>query len=71
MVKKSKPMNAEQFHEAISQLGMNHIDFGKLVGAHKRTVQKWYSGESAVPRHIAMLVNLMIDTKTPPEGLRP
>ena len=36
-----------------------------------RAVRRWVSGELAVPRHIALLVNLMLDTGTKPEELQP
>ena len=41
------------------------------IAATPRAVRRWVSGELAVPRHIALLVNLMLDTGTKPEELQP
>lgn len=71
MAKQPKPMDGETLHKLIKKLGFNQQSFGRCIGCQGRTVQKWTSGESAVPRHIAMLVNLMIDTEATEESLRP
>jgi hypothetical protein len=47
------------------------LRFAEIISCNNRTVRKWISGEAEVPRHIAMLINLMLDTNTKPEELRP
>lgn len=76
--KPPKPMNGAQLDAALSQLYDNpasvrarSLAFSETIGCGDRQVRKWISGEAEVPRHIAMLVNLMLDTKTKPEELRP
>jgi hypothetical protein len=43
----------------------------RAASAYDRTVRSWVSERFPVPRHIAMLVNLTIETETTEEGLRP
>jgi DNA-binding transcriptional regulator YiaG len=66
-----KPMNGAQLAERIIKLGFNQSSFARCIGSADRTVRKWVSGTDPVPRHIALLVNLMIDYDIKPEGLRP
>lgn len=44
--------------------------FARLIDVGDRTVRSWISGEYPVPKSIAMLVNLMLKTKTKPDELR-
>ena len=64
-------MNGDQLDAGITKLGFNQQSFARCIGIHGRTIQKWISGENDVPRYIAMLVNLMLDTKSTEENLRP
>lgn len=75
-----KPMTGEQLDRALIKLYDNteigssprarSIAFAETLGCQDRTVRKWVAGEAEVPRHIAMLVNLMLSTNTSPEELR-
>jgi len=67
-----KPMDGEQLDRKLVKLfGENRQTvFAELLGCGPRTVRKWCSGELEVPRHIAMLVNAMIDHNIKPEELR-
>lgn len=67
-----KPMNGEQLDRALIKLyGDNRqTAFAATIGSTPRTVRKWTGGELMVPRHIAMLVNAMIDHNIKPEELR-
>lgn len=71
--KQRGPMTGAQLDAALIVLyGENRqTAFAQTIASTPRTVRKWVSGELEVPRHIAMLVNLMIDTGTKPEWLRP
>ena len=72
-----KPMNSEQLDAALIKLfdaetpRARSLAFAKVIGCGDRTVRKWCSGELEVPRHIAMLVNLMIKHFVRPEELQP
>lgn len=71
--KQRKPMTGAQLDAALIKLyGENRqTAFAETIGATPRTVRKWISGElPVVPRYIAQLVNLMLDTNTKPESLR-
>lgn len=68
--KQPKPMTGEQFKAAIYALGFERqSDCAELIGCQPRTVRKWISGELPVPRHIALLVRLMIKYQVKPEEL--
>ncbi|MBR0741181.1 hypothetical protein JQ581_30040 [Bradyrhizobium liaoningense] len=72
--KPPEPMDGAQLDAALIQLygeASRQTAFARTIGTMPRTVRRWVSGDQPVPRHIAMLVNLMIDTKTKPEALRP
>jgi hypothetical protein len=67
-----KTMTGEEFFDKITKLGFNQQSFGRTIGVHGRTVIGWSGGRyKGVPRYIAMLVNLMIETKSGAEDLRP
>jgi DNA-binding transcriptional regulator YiaG len=44
--------------------------FARLIDVRDRTVRSWISGEFQVPKMVALLVNLMIKTKTAPDTLK-
>lgn len=75
--KQRKPMTGAQLDAALTKLfngdsqRSRSLVFAEIIGCQDRTVRKWFNGEAEVPRHIAMLVNLMLDTNTKPEELRP
>jgi DNA-binding transcriptional regulator YdaS (Cro superfamily) len=68
-------MTGEQFAAALNQLfgdrGITERNnaFANLISCAPRTVRKWVLGELPVPRHIAMLVSLMIKHQVKPEEL--
>ena len=72
-----KPMDGAQLDAALVTLFNGNsprsrsLAFAAIIGCGDRQVRKWINGEAEVPRHIAMLVNLMLDTNTKPEELRP
>jgi hypothetical protein len=70
-LKQPKPMTGAQLYAAIKKLGFNMQSFGRTIDVRGRTVQGWCGDEYPVPRVVAMLVNLMIDTEATEEHLRP
>jgi DNA-binding transcriptional regulator YiaG len=64
-------MTSKQFVKALTQLGITQMAFARLIQVNERTVRNWAGGErSDVPTNIAMLLNLMLDTKKTAEDLR-
>jgi len=51
------------------KLKISQEGFGRLVGVRGRTVRSWLSGEFPVPKVVALLVRLMLKTKTMPEAM--
>jgi len=63
-------MNSKQFTTALTRLGQTNQSFADLITTESRTVRRWASGEYPVPTPVAMLLNLMADTKSTVEDLR-
>ena len=73
-----KPLDGAQLDAALTawfptarSMRERSILFAEIISCGDRTVRKWINGELAVPVHIAMLVNLMIDHDVQPQQLRP
>jgi uncharacterized protein (DUF111 family) len=73
-------MTSDQFNAALVKLGFcamlpngvmtkGHVEFARTVEVGERTVRRWASGDWPVPTPIAMLLKLMLKTKTRPEDL--
>lgn len=80
-MKKTKPKKAagpavmpgDVFKASIEKLYGNDTcqsAFARLIGVGDRTVRSWISDEYPLPKAVAMLVNLMLKTKTKPEDLK-
>lgn len=72
--KPKPPMDGDKLKAALEKLYGNDQSqgvFARTLAVHDRTVRSWINGRLTVPRHIAMLVNLMLDTQSSPEDLRP
>ena len=67
----TKTITGPQLSKAITKLGFNMQSFGRAINVDGRTVQGWVGEEYPVPRVVAVLVNLMIDTEASVESLRP
>jgi plasmid maintenance system antidote protein VapI len=63
-------MTPKQFSTALTRLGLTQQGFARLIRRNERTIRDWISGRRDVPVEIALLVNLMLDTKTDAEDLR-
>ena len=74
-MRKKKPayassMSGEDFDALLDQLEISAREFAERLGRTDRTVRMWRDGSKPVPREIAALVNLMIDTETKLEDLK-
>jgi DNA-binding transcriptional regulator YiaG len=54
---------------AIERIGLSQEGFGRFIGVRGRTVRSWIAEEYPVPRVVALLLTVMLKTKTGPEGL--
>jgi transcriptional regulator with XRE-family HTH domain len=63
-------MTKTQLTKAMTQLGITQSALASLAKANERTVRRWMKGDWPVPRPVALLLNLMLDTKSTMEDLR-
>jgi DNA-binding transcriptional regulator YdaS (Cro superfamily) len=71
-------MTSDQFNAALDRLGITadgavyagQTSFAETIAVNPRTVRRWALGEAEVPTAVAMLLNLMLKTKTPMKGLK-
>jgi DNA-binding transcriptional regulator YiaG len=68
---KQKPMTGTQMQAALDRVGFSQVGFAKTVGYNDRTVRLWIADQYPVPRIVAMLLNLMIKTKSTEKDLQP
>jgi hypothetical protein len=63
-------MRGDELWSKVQKIGFaSQVAFAAKVGVSDRTVRGWISELYPVPLTIAMLINLMIDTKSKPEDL--
>lgn len=70
---KSKPtneMDGQELWSKLQKLGFSQMEFSRTIKRGGPTVRRWISGSYPVPAEIALLVNLMIKTKTTAEDLQ-
>lgn len=48
-------MTGEELRAAIEKANMTIAEFAEQVGKHKRTVQRWLSGELPVPKYVTLI----------------
>ena len=70
MSKKTEGMSGQELWAKMQKLGVTQVGFARIIGVGERTMRDWIGGTTSVPRAVAMLVNLMIKTKTAPEDLQ-
>ena len=63
-------MTAKQFQIALDRLGFTQVGFARQLEIGERSVRRWAAGQWPVPTEVAMLLNLMLDTKSTIEDLR-
>ncbi len=62
-------MSPQQYRDAIAQLGMSQVRAGEFLIGNPRTSRRWASGDSPVPRSVALLLRLMIEHDIRPEDV--
>jgi DNA-binding transcriptional regulator YiaG len=62
-------MTAAEFKAALEHLGFNQSSLARRLQVSDRNVRRWAAGEYPVPAPIALLLQLMIKTKTSADGL--
>ena len=60
-------MTPERYAHAIEKLGLSQVKAAEFLGYDPRTSRRWISGDLAIPKVVAMLLELMIKTKTEPD----
>jgi plasmid maintenance system antidote protein VapI len=70
MSPKKTHMDGAQLQRAIDRLDLNQSSLSRLIKVAPRRVRYWIADERPVPTEVAMLLNLMLDTGTKPDGLR-
>jgi DNA-binding transcriptional regulator YiaG len=63
-------MTANQFNKALDRLGYSQSSLARQIGKSDRMVRNWAAGKWPVPTEIALLLNLMLDTKSSIDQLR-
>ncbi len=53
-------MTSHEYRDAIARLGLSQVKAGELLVCNPRTSRRWASGESPVPRSVALLLQLMV-----------
>lgn len=62
-------MTPAQYRDAIARLGMSQVRAGEFLIGNPRTSRRWASGDSPVPRSVALLLRLMIKMELTPEDV--
>jgi DNA-binding transcriptional regulator YiaG len=63
-------MSGEEFWGKLQKIGFSQMGFSRAIKVSDRSVRAWIGGRYPVPTPIAMLVNLMLKTKSSPEDLK-
>ena len=64
-------MTPAEYKEAIAALGLSQVAAGRFLTNNPRTSRRWASGESRVPKAVAMLLWLMLDLRGAGIWLKP
>lgn len=51
-------MTGAELRAALDELGLTRAEFSRMCGVQWKTVQRWISGELAVPRYAVTIVDL-------------
>jgi DNA-binding transcriptional regulator YiaG len=63
-------MSGAELWTKLQKLGFSQVGFARTINVGDRTVRSWIAEVYPVPTVIAMLVNLMIKTKSTAEDLK-
>lgn len=55
-------MTADEYREAIAELGMTQVSASKLLGVDDRTSRRWAAGDREVPPPAARFLRYLIAT---------
>ena len=62
-------MSGPELWTKLQKIGFSQLGFARTIRVGATTVRSWINGPAYVPQTIAILINLMIKTKTTPEDL--
>lgn len=62
-------MTPKQYRAAIDRLGLSQVKAGAFLGVSARQSRRWALGEAEIPKVVAMILRLMVKTRTAPEDL--
>ena len=57
-------MNANQYRDAIEQLGLTQVEAARLLGVDERTSRRWANDERGIPGPVARFLRYLIAKKT-------
>jgi hypothetical protein len=60
-------MSPERYAQVIAKLDLSQVKAAEFLGFDPRTSRRWISGELAVPKTVAMLLELMVKLKVRPD----
>jgi len=60
-------MTPGRYSQVIADLGLSQVEAAAFLGIDPRTSRRYVSGELTVPRVVAMLLELMVKTKSDPD----
>ena len=63
-------MSGQELWAKLQEIGFSQVGFARTINVGDRSVRSWIGGRYPVPTVIAMLVNLMLKTKSTPEDLK-
>lgn len=72
-------MTPQQYRDAIARLGFGQSGLssdagisaaGRFLCGNPRTSRRWASGESPIPKAVAMLLRLMVRMKLEPDDVK-
>ncbi len=68
------PLTPDEYRRLLAEVGYSQERFAVLVGANKRTGQKWALGEARIPGAAALILRLLVlrpEIKSVIEGMGP
>jgi hypothetical protein len=60
-------MTPTRYAEVIKKLGLSQVGAAEFLGYDPRTSRRWVRGDLPVPKVVAMLLELMVKTRSKPE----
>lgn len=62
-------MTKDEYRDAIGRLGLTQVGAARFLGVNEKTSRRWASGESDIPRTVAVVLWLMLRFKVKPESV--